>query len=364
MKRLWRDTLFKRLFLLMWAALVLSHLLAFALVTQWGWGGPGPEPGAEMSPPPAPVFPSMPPTPGMPGGGPGQAPPPLPTGALLLDYGVRFLLIGLAAWWGARWLAAPMRRLVDASHALTSSIGRGGSVPTLDERRGTREVREAAQVFNDMARQLDAQFKGRSLLVAAISHDLRTPLTRVRMRLESLAHEPAAQRCIADVREMNELIDSALQLFRGDGFTEPAQSTDVLAMVQAQADDLAEQGHAVTASGAPGTARVQPGALRRALSNLLGNAARYGERADVKVFRDAAGVTVVIEDTGPGIPDDQLEAVFQPFYRVESSRNRRTGGTGLGLHIARDLVQRQGGTLKLANRPEGGLRATVFLPHR
>jgi len=365
MKRWWSDTLFKRLFALMWVALVVSHFAAWSVVMHWAMppGGPGPrEPGPHL-----PVLPSLPPTPGLPGGlppgdEPEDAPLSLPTGALLFDYGVRFIVIGVAAWWGARWLAAPMRRLVGASHALGSSIGGQAPLPTLDERRGTVEVREAARVFNDMARQLDTQFKGRGLLVAAISHDLRTPLTRMRMRLESLAHEPAGERCIADIREMNELIDSALEMFRGDGFAEAPRSTDVLALVQALADDLVEQGRSVAVNGMHAIVPVQPAALRRALANLLTNAVRYGERADVQVLRGDTGVTITVDDDGPGIAQEQIDAVFEPFYRVESSRNRRTGGTGLGLYIARDLVQRQGGRLVLANRDRGGLRATVFLP--
>jgi signal transduction histidine kinase len=364
LRRWWSDTLFKRLFALMWIALVASHLVAWALVVHWALppGGPhvvGHGPGV-------PMLPSLPPTPGLPGAAlPGDGPddaPLLPTGALLFDYGVRLLIIGVAAWWGARWLAAPVRRLVGASHALGASIGGQAPLPALDERRGTVEVREAARVFNDMARQLDAQFKGRGLLIAAISHDLRTPLTRMRMRLESMQHEPAAERCIADVREMNELIDSALEMFRGEGYAEPPRSTDVYALVQALGDDLVEQGHDVSVEGMPAIVPVQPAALRRALANLLANAVRYGERADVRVLRDETGVTVLVEDSGPGIPQDQLDAVFEPFYRVDSSRSRSTGGTGLGLYIARDLVRRQGGRLALANRAEGGLRAAVFLP--
>ena len=390
MKRWWGDTLFKRLFLLMWAALVASHLVAYLLVMHWALPASGMRRDLPLS---RHALPSLPPTPGLPGPGsradrPGLPPdedemsffglsfrepwsgpsgasigfPLLPTSVLLFDYGVRFFIIGLAAWWGARWLSAPMRRLVGATHALTSSIGRNEALPALDERRGTVEVREAAHVFNDMARRLDAQFKARGLLVAAISHDLRTPLTRTRMRLESLAYEPAAQRCIADVQEMNDLIDSVLEVFRGDGYAELSRSTDVFTLVQALSDDLAEQGHEVSASGTRAIADIQPAALRRALSNLLSNAVRYGERADVKVFHEPGGVKVVIEDKGPGIPEAQIETVFEPFYRVETSRNRRTGGTGLGLYIARDLVQRQRGSLTLANRAEGGLRATVFLP--
>jgi protein-histidine pros-kinase len=363
MKRLWSDTLFKRLFVLMWVALVVSHLAAWSLVMRWA------APPEGHFAPPTPVLPSLPPMQGLQGAGPPPMDerddgPGLPAGVLLFDYGVRFVLIGVAAWWGARWLSAPMRRLVDASHALASSVGRDAPLPTLVEDRGTLEVREAARVFNAMARQLDTQFRDRSLLVAAISHDLRTPLTRMRMRLESLAHEPAAARCIADVREMNELIDSALQMFRGDASAETPRATDVLSLAQALGDDLLEQGRPVTVNGAHAIVPVQPSALRRALANLVGNAVRYGGRADVLVRHDASGVTVTIDDDGPGIPEDQLEAVFAPFRRVESSRNRDTGGTGLGLYIARDLVQRQGGTVVLANRAGGGLRATVVLPAR
>lgn len=404
MKRLWRDTLFKRLFILMWVALVASHFVAYMVVTRGGAAGPGAQGGFSLLN--APVFPSLPPTPGLPDGGPvqrggpmppvgedmrprpppgdpsmGDAGPPgpdtagegvgepprhsgLPTSALLLDYGVRFLMIGLAAWWGARWLSAPVRRLVDASHELASSIGGNAPPPRLDEARGTLEVREAARVFNDMARQLDEQFKGRGLLVAAISHDLRTPLTRMRMRLESIDAE-LAQRCIADVREMDALIDSSLTLFRGASSAEPTHPVDVLSLVQSLCDDLAEQGQAVTAGGHASTVvDAQPMALRRVVSNLISNAVRYGQRADVMVLREPGLVKIIVDDAGPGIPAAQMEAVFQAFYRVEGSRNRGSGGTGLGLYIARDLIVRQGGTLALANRPEGGLRATVTMPIR
>ncbi|HJV60651.1 MAG TPA: ATP-binding protein [Albitalea sp.] len=388
MKRWWADTLFKRLFILMWAALVTSHVMATGALNLVGpIGAPS---GAQLRISTQPM-PLMPPTPGLPGGrwlshreagvsagsdaepftqfdvppafadDIGGAPPPLPTATLALDYGVRLLVIGLFAWAGARWLSRPMRQLVSASHSLTAAIGRHGALPRLDEARGTVEVRETAHVFNDMARELDQQFKSRGLMAAAISHDLRTPLTRVRMRLESIDAEPA-QRCIADVREMNELIDSALQVFRDASFAEPMQSTDLQALVQSLGDDLVEQGRRVSVHGDAAVVLAQPVALRRALGNLLTNAVRYGESAEVAVFRESHGVRIVIDDHGPGIPPAQMEAVFQPFYRVEGSRNRHTGGVGLGLYIARELIHRQHGSLALANREGGGLRATVNLP--
>lgn len=426
------DTLAKRLFLLMWAALVGSQLLAYAAVHLVHFEDKG-------GPLVIPTLPSLPPTPGLPDarmprreGGPppgfereqGRGPsqeqgrdqqgrdhdlnrermPPamrgdpgpsedgpdlrpemgrddggrraprsfgggLPTGVLLMDYGIRLLVIALAAWWGSRWLAAPMKKLVGASDALAASIRSGpqaGSTPVLlDEQRGTREVREAARVFNSMAAQLRRHFSQRALMVSAISHDLRTPLTRLRMRLETLGLAPEPlQRSVTDIREINALVDTVLEVFRGDsGAAEAPQANDIAALLQAVCDDLAEQGLAVTFEGESLVREIRPQALRRVLGNLIANALRYGGRADVKLQREERGGFVIsIDDQGPGIPAAQLETVFEPFYRVEASRNRHTGGMGLGLYIARDLTQRMGGTLKLSNREGGGLRAEVGLP--
>jgi signal transduction histidine kinase len=214
-----------------------------------------------------------------------------------------------------------------------------------------------------MSRQLSEQVGSRALLVAAISHDLRTPLTRIRMRLESSEGDPLTARSIADIHEMDDLIESALEVFRGTSpHEEPAVTTDVYALVQAIIDDLADLGQPVGVRGGPAPARVQAAGLRRVVSNLVNNALRYGKRADVRVENGGDAVRIVIEDEGPGIPEAQLDAVMKPFYRLDTSRNRLTGGSGLGLYIARDLVARQGGTLTLANRDEGGLRATISLP--
>jgi signal transduction histidine kinase len=202
----------------------------------------------------------------------------------------------------------------------------------------------------------------RGLLVAAISHDLRTPLTRIRMRLESGEADPLTARSIADIHEMDDLIESALEVFRGrGGHEEASQVTDVNALVQALVDDLADLGQPVSVTGEPAPAPVQAAGLRRVVSNLVNNAMRYGQRADVSVRPHGDEVHIVIDDQGPGIAEAQLEAVTKPFYRLDTSRNRLTGGSGLGLYIARDLVARQGGVLTLANRPEGGLRATIAL---
>lgn len=305
-----------------------------------------------------------------PDGGPGRDRGPfrgLSNKALMLDYGIRLLVTALAAWLASRWLARPMRDLVKASRTLGHSLHQQDKLPLLDEHHGTLEVRETAQVFNAMARQLRRQFNERGLMVAAISHDLRTPLTRLRMRLETLdIEEQQRVRSVEDIREMNALVDAVMELFRGDGpgAGEDMQDVDVAALAQSMVDDLAEQGQAVRfdLQGTSVVAKSQPMALRRVLGNLIGNALRYGGRADVQAGRDSRGAWVRVCDDGPGIPPDKLDAVFEPFYRLEESRNRHTGGAGLGLYIARELTQRQGGELTLTNRPSGGLMAELRLP--
>jgi protein-histidine pros-kinase len=327
---------------------------------------PGPPPpGVEQGAAPRPGLPIGPVLP--PPAGPGPGGFALPPADLALDYGVRLLVIALAAWWGARWVAAPMRRLAGAAQQLGPALSEGSPPPALDERGGTQEVREAAQVFNAMARQLRQQFRARTLLMAAVSHDVRTPLTRLRMRLERLERPedaPLAQRCIADLREIDALVESALELTRSEQAQEAPRSTDLLALVQAVADDRTEQGEALACAGEPATARVQPAALRRVLHNLLDNALRHGSRAVLTLRREAGTVSITVDDDGPGIPQAQLSSVLDPFVQLDGAdpRGHHRAGLGLGLHIAHDLVRRQGGTLVLENRPEGGLRALVRLP--
>ncbi len=367
------DRLGLRLFLLMWAALALSHLAAWSLFSQTlrgrsDLGGPPPmhadggrpmppphgdfgegppprrEPGSQM-PAHLPTFPSLPPN--------------LPWGASVIDYGVRLAVIALAAWWGSRWLAQPVRRLVSAAQQLTPALAQGRPAPELNEDEGTREVRDAAAVFNRMAAELSGQFEERGLMIAAISHDLRTPLTRMRLRLETGEVEQGVrERCVEDIREMNRLVESVIEVFRPAEATE-AQRVDLSALAQSAVDDLAETGAAVTFTGPAAIVSADPVALRRVVDNLVGNALRYAGTAQVSVDLSAGVTRLVVEDNGPGIPEAELERVRQPFRRVEGSRNRATGGTGLGLYIAQQLVRREGALLVLSNRPEGGLRAEV-----
>jgi signal transduction histidine kinase len=382
MKRL--DTLFARLFVLMWVTLVASHFVAFASVTQWnqppdGAGPPGPpqRPGVSQLP----TFPSLPPgnpfaTADAPGPQPGEGPPagvprngnapptgggPLPRNALWADYLLRMLVIALGAALGARWLPSPMRRLSEAAGELAKNLGRGGPMQPLDESAGTREVRQAARVFNDMAARLREQFDARGMHMAALSHDLRTPLTRLRMRIERMP-EPTALAAAGDIREMDELIDSTLSVLREQQQGEAARPVDLCALLQAVCDDLGDQGHPVTlALDAPLRAHAHPAALRRVVGNLLSNALRYGGGARVQLSAAENGkAAVIVDDNGPGIPIDQLELAFRPWVQLDNGKPR--AGHGLGLAIARDLAERDGGTITLQNRPLGGLRAVLLLP--
>lgn len=361
MKNLFDDTLFKRLFLLMWVALVLGQLAGILSVQQWlPFPDEGPRPSS------LPPMPSLPPMGLPPGNGGPLDGDNAPSNWLWLDYLARVIVIGAAAWFGARWLSAPMRRLADASKALGQAIGSRNNLPVLDAQRGTLEVRQAAEVFNTMATRLHEQFSAQALLMAAISHDLRTPLARLRLRLEQMPAGPDAERCVADVREMDQLIASVLEMVQLRHEPVAQQRVDLRALVQALADDLAEQGQPVQlqlpTENSSALVRGQAAALNRVVGNLLGNALRHGGSAEVSLHMQPGQVQVVIEDRGPGIPAGQLEAVFQPFYRVDASRSRQTGGTGLGLYIARDLAQRHGGQVTLSNRSGGGLRAELVLP--
>lgn len=376
------DTLLLRLFVLMWLTLVLSHLVAFSTVALVraqsrqllglgsealpGPAGPSGGPGAPQGPPHGvlpPVLSSLPPgnpfelSPGAPGAG---GPRSLPKALLWLDYGLRAVVIALGAWIGARWLSAPMRRLARAAQGLSGSLARGEDLPQLDARRGTREVRETAQVFNTMTQRLQQQFDARGMHLAAVSHDLRTPLTRLRMRLEALPPEARAA-AARDLHEIDELLDATLAVLREQHENQAPGVVDLGALLQALADDLAEQGQRVQVSLPRGLrVRGRPAALRRIVGNLVSNALRHGGGARLSAVADAQGVTLWVDDDGPGIPPAQLAQVFEPWVRLDSSRGR--AGHGLGLAIARELAEHDGATLWLANREEGGLRACVRWP--
>jgi signal transduction histidine kinase len=203
----------------------------------------------------------------------------------------------------------------------------------------------------------------RTQMLAAISHDLRTPLTRMRLRAEFVEDEVQRDKMLHDIREMESMIAETLAFARDDVTSEAHREEDLDELLDTLCASLCETGPKIDyAAIGPVLIRCRPMALKRAFANLLENATKYGGQAHV-VLRETPGhVVVEIDDEGSGIPPEMLEPVFQPFFRLESSRNRDTGGVGLGLSVARTIIRGHGGDITLANRPEGGLRATVTLP--
>jgi len=258
-----------------------------------------------------------------------------------------------------RSLIRPLRRLALAADA----IGRGPDVAVAET--GPEEVRHVAQAFNGMQARIHRLMQDRTQALAAVSHDLRTPITRLRLRAGFL-DDPEMQAAIdADLEEMEAMIEATLAYMRGETETEPKQVTDLAALLSTLTDDVCDAGGVATYAGPNHIALpLHPSAVKRAFANLVNNAVAYGGGAQVSVVCSVAGVTVRVEDTGPGIPESDLDRVFEPFQRLEHSRNRGTGGVGLGLAIARQAIANEGGTVRLSNRRQGGLSAEVFLPGR
>lgn len=260
--------------------------------------------------------------------------------------------------WAVRRVTAPLGRLAEAAERL----GRDVAAPPLAEI-GSSEMRRAAQAFNRMQAQLRRLLDNRTRMLAALSHDLRTPLTLLRLRVEEVAEVEERERMAATIASMDEMIEATLAFARDDAKAESRRRIDVAALLGAVVDDLADAGFPVTMEpAAPVVLECQPTALRRALGNLLDNAVKYGGSADVAIESGRNAVTITIADRGPGIPEVELSKVFEPFYRLEGSRSRETGGSGLGLAITRAIVEAQGGAVSLANRAGGGLCARVSLP--
>jgi signal transduction histidine kinase len=259
--------------------------------------------------------------------------------------------------WAVRRVTAPLGLL----SAAADRLGRDVTAAPLAES-GSAEMQRAARAFNRMQQRLRRLIESRTQMLAALSHDLRTPLTLLRLRTEEVADAGERDKMLATIGEMDEMIGSTLAFARDEVQAEPRRKVDIAALLASVVDDMADAGLPVTMTAAAAAIHdCQPGALKRALTNLLDNAVKYGKCARAAIA-STGGIEITIDDDGPGIPEAELAKVFQPFYRVENSRSRDTGGTGLGLAIAQAIVQAQGGELTLANRPGGGLRATIKLP--
>ena len=286
-----------------------------------------------------------------------RAAPPLPR-RIFVE--LALLTLGLAAvlFVMARATTRPLTELARAAEA----VGRGERSAPLRET-GARELREATRAFNTMHERLYRYLDSRTRVLSAMSHDLRTPLTRLKLRAESLDDDALRERFNADLDEMQRMVTGALNLFRGMNHDEPQVAVAVDELVADLQRDLAEVGVRVEVTGhKPAPLHVRPTALKRCLSNLLTNAVKYAKNARVEIEDSAAELVVRVVDDGRGIPPEMLEQVFEPFFRLESSRNVDTGGVGLGLSIARDIAQAHGGSVTLRNRAPHGLEATLRLP--
>jgi signal transduction histidine kinase len=274
---------------------------------------------------------------------------------LVLMIGSILAVLGLSFYAVLR-VTRPLERLTRAAEEL----GRSGRTEILPES-GASEVRRAARAFNEMQGHIKRLIDDRLQMTAAISHDLRTPITRLKLRAEFVEDPLQREKMLRDLDEMEAMIKSTLALAREDANPEPRAAVDLGAMLADCAEGLE---HVAISIGAPqpATLQAQPLAMKRALGNLIENAVKFGKTARVRLDATPGDYVIAIDDDGPGISSAEIEAVFRPFYRVEASRNRESGGAGLGLAIARSVIRSHGGDIHLENRPEGGLRARITLP--
>lgn len=264
------------------------------------------------------------------------------------------------SWVAVRWVVRPLHVLEKAAR----SLGEDLASPPLPED-GPREVRQAARAFNTMQQRLARFVDERTRMLAALSHDLKTPLTRLRLRTELLDDDDARTRFTADLQEMETMVTQTLDFMRGLGGHEPRAAVDVEALLASLQSDHEAMGRVVTIEGhAEAPYLGVPSLLRRALGNLIDNAVLYGGSATVRIDDRPDHLLLHVLDPGPGIAAAELERVFEPFHRLEASRNRATGGTGLGLGIARSIARLHGGDVRLENRPQGGLDAVLSLPRQ
>lgn len=276
---------------------------------------------------------------------------------LLAGLAVLLLSVTALSLLAVRLVTRPLTMLANAAGELGRDI-RHAPIPE----QGPLEVQRAARAFNEMQAQLLSYVEDRTRLLTAISHDLKTPITRLRLRAELLKDEALRAKFVHDLEEMEKLANSTLDFLRGLDTSETPQALDVMALLESIQSDAAETGQDVRLTGTvSGSFKGRPQALRRCLENLLNNAIRYGRRAMISVQDNDQELIICVRDAGPGIPENQLERVFDPYYRLDAARSD-VEGNGLGLGIARNIAVMHGGTLKLRNHPDGGLEAVLRLP--
>jgi two-component system OmpR family sensor kinase len=283
------------------------------------------------------------------------------------EFGTAFIVMtvlgAIMIFWATRQLMVPVRTLAEAAERLGKDVANAPDLPEA----GPSEIVTAAVAFNTMASRIRRFVEDRTFLITAIGHDLRTPITRLKLRAEYMEDEEQRTKMLADLDEMESMVAATLAFGRDVATSEAVARIDLVSLVRTILDEAAD--------GAPEHAEnlaydgpehmpvlARPLSLKRAVMNLVANALKYGDAARVKLQRTSQMVQIDIDDDGPGIPAADSEFVFEPFRRLETSRNRETGGSGLGLSIARNIVRAHGGDILLRNLPGGGLRASVTLP--
>ena len=259
-----------------------------------------------------------------------------------------------------RFFTRPLRSLAVAAER----FGRDVMAPALPET-GPRETRMAATAFNGMQERIRKLLNDRTQMLAAMSHDLRTPITRLKLEAEFVGDEDQRRRMLRDLDDMEAMVGSTLAFLKDGSDAEPLKVVDVSTLVASVCEQMEDAGMPVVYRGvtsAPLSCR--PMSLKRAFSNIIDNAVKYGAGAEVSMAQDADRYVVLVSDNGPGISLNEQKKVFAPFYRVESSRSRETGGTGLGLSIAQSIIRAHGGEISLENKTEGGLRVRISLPRQ
>ncbi|WP_426142765.1 sensor histidine kinase [Pseudomonas sp. DWP3-1-2] len=347
------DTLFARLFSGALVAILLAHLLAIIWFAMYGFPGapPPPPPGATSAQEHGPGAAGERPAP--------HTPPPKRSlfGGPVVPLFFQMITLVIAAWYGAKALSRPIQRLSEAAERLSENLD---SPPV--EICGPLEARQAAQTFNLMQARIREQVQQRGRMLAAVSHDLRTPLSRLKLRVEQIDEPKLHAQMSQDLNDMIGMLDATLTYLNEQRNSEDLQLFDLHALIESLTENAQDNGDDVQCTGACSPLKIQPMAVRSCINNLIDNALRYAGHARVDIQDLNDHVLIAVSDSGPGIAVEHYEAVFEPFFRLEGSRNRNSGGVGMGMTIARDAARRMGGDLTLGETPGGGLTVILKLP--
>ena len=282
---------------------------------------------------------------------------PLLIRTLLFQTVTIYLLMLIPLVFLGRYISRPLKTLTAKARTF-----RPGETDALEEQ-GPPDTRELIRAFNDMGARVTNMLNEKDVMLGAIGHDLRTPLAALRVRVENVEDAVERERMIAGIKDMDDMLGDILSLAQLGRSTGPTDRVDIRSLIETVVDEFTDLGREVHYQrGEKQIANVRETLLRRALRNLIGNAVVYGEIADISVEKSGDKLMIYVDDDGPGIPEDRIDAMFEPFLRGEKSRNRATGGSGLGLTLARAIARDHGGDIDLKNREEGGLRATLWLP--